>query len=119
MIICVPRDTQKELIRNTGSVSGSRINKFEEFSIESVTGTVIKSLIPVGCLGYMECRIKRIIDFEGEALVIGEAVYAGADSDSFTGRVMPENPGGRTLHHLGGSDFAVPEILANNENKTL
>lgn len=106
-VVCVPNSAQADMVRNTGSVSGSDADKYERFNIESMKSEYVGAAVPVGCVGYMECNVVKNIDCEYVALVIGEVVRAFADTEGFEKRVRPESENGRTLHHLGGGEFGV------------
>ncbi len=42
-------------------------------------------------------------------IVLGDIVYAEAESSMFTDRWLTEKDTPRTLHHLGGKIFSVPD----------
>ncbi|MDC0977630.1 flavin reductase family protein [bacterium] len=113
IIVCIPHASQLEIVKNTGKVSGEDIDKFEKFGIENITGKKSDCKIPTGVIGYIECNVINIVDTEDVGLVIGEAVYAAADSNAFTDRLLSETKAGKTLHHLGSNKFYIPtdEIL--------
>jgi flavin reductase (DIM6/NTAB) family NADH-FMN oxidoreductase RutF len=107
-IVSVPHESQAGLVRDTGAVSGSKVDKFSSYSIGFVDGNLVKGRIPTGCIGYMECKLVKCIERDGTALLIGECVYAGANKKAFRDRVLVECAEGKTLHHLGGKLFSVP-----------
>lgn len=113
-IICVPSAKQAQMARDTGSVSGAETDKFKEFGIETFKGKEVDCLVPKGLTGAIECRYEKEYD-AGVALIIGRAVRAYGAKDGFTDRVYPENPEGRTLHHLGGGSFGV---ISENVDKS-
>lgn len=105
--ICVPGKELAVLVSDTGSVSGNDTDKFKKFNISSVKGSKINCLIPEGCIGYLECSLSKEFNTEDVKLVIGECIYAAADARAFAGMLLPENPEGKSLHHLGGDKFAT------------
>ncbi|MGM0441787.1 MAG: flavin reductase family protein [Elusimicrobiota bacterium] len=113
-IACVPNTGQADLARDVGSVSGDEYNKFEKFNINSIKGNRVNAKIPVGILGYIECKVHKKLSIEGISLIIGEAIYAAALREGFKERVWPENKEGRSLHHLGSGNFG---IISGNVDK--
>lgn len=107
-IASVPRPNQAKLVRETGSVSGKKVDKFKTLKIKSFIGKKINAKAPVGCMGYLECKVVRIIKTDDVDLIIGECVAAKADSKGFSDRVLPERKEGQTLHHLGSKIFTIP-----------
>jgi len=107
-IMCVPHAGQLDLVWKTGKTSGSQVDKFDNFAIASFGGKHIDALIPQGCVGYLECSVRDIVDTAAVAIIIAEIVYAAADKEAFDQRLLTENPAGKTLHHLGGEIFTTP-----------
>jgi flavin reductase (DIM6/NTAB) family NADH-FMN oxidoreductase RutF len=108
-IVCVPVLAQAQLVRATGSVSGNDVDKFAELKIDFREGKQVNARIPVGCLGYMECRVEEIHQVETLSLVVGEVLCAGVNPDAFEdNRLLVDRPSGKTLHHLGKHVFAYP-----------
>ena len=115
--VCVPVAGQLELVEKTGSVSGTDVDKYKKFKIDAVPGTIVKVRIPAGCVGYIECRVYKLID-EGETgIVIGEAVKAFADEDAYNNMLTGKSRAGKTLHHFGGNDFGIVIKKGSKKNK--
>ena len=103
---CIPHISQIKLVEECGSVSGGDTDKFSKFGIKAFKAGKSSCMIPQGVIGYVECRVKKIVNIEGTAVIIGDALYAAADTKAFNGsRLMAEKPAGRAIHHLGGGDF--------------
>ncbi len=107
-IVCVPHQSQIDLVAKTGSVSGSDVDKFKEFDIRAFKGRKIDAMIPEGCIGFIECKLYDTVSVEAVDILIGEVVAVSADTSVFKERLLTEKPEGKTLHHLGGDSFAVP-----------
>jgi flavin reductase (DIM6/NTAB) family NADH-FMN oxidoreductase RutF len=107
-IVCLPGWEQVALVRQTGSVSGSKVDKFKRFKIDSFFGNKVQARIPKDSLGFLECvrvgqhKLKEVV------LVIGKCVSASVLADGFSDRLLVEKPAMKTLHHLGGRIFALP-----------
>ncbi len=107
--ISVPNILQVELVRQTGSVSARDTDKFNEFSIESKPGVKTKTKIPLGCLGFAECKLVHSFEVGPVSLFIGECLIAGINKKAYRDeRVLIENKEAKTIHHLGSKIFAVP-----------
>lgn len=106
-IVCIPTADQVQLVKNTGSVSGRKVDKFAKFKIRAFKGKKVKAGIPEGCLGFIECKLLKMIRLGDVALVVGEYLYAAADKKAFKKRILSEKAAGKTLHHLGGKVFAT------------
>jgi flavin reductase (DIM6/NTAB) family NADH-FMN oxidoreductase RutF len=106
--VSVPHVSQLNIVEETGSVSGKDADKFKLFSIKSFTAPKTGCQVPHGVIGFVECRLKKAVDVEGTAVVVGEAVYAAADPLAFNGeRLVAEHVHGKALHHLGNKYFAT------------
>ncbi|MFC2091205.1 flavin reductase family protein [Elusimicrobiota bacterium] len=105
--VSIPSVMQLEIVKNTGSVSGHEVDKISRFSISCITGRQVDVKIPVGCVGYIECKVIKQFDQDKVTLIIGEALCAFVNKESFNERVMPELRSGCTLHHFGGGEFGV------------
>ncbi|NLB34803.1 MAG: flavin reductase family protein [Elusimicrobia bacterium] len=108
--ISIPCAAQEKIVKDTGAVSGADTEKFSNFDIKFIPGKKTDLKIPTGCTGYIECRLEAVYDMGGHSLLYGEAIYAAADPEGFSERVLPENEKGKTLHHLGSNVFAVPSL---------
>lgn len=106
-IVSIPGQEQIDIIKKTGSISGKDVDKFEKFSLKSFAGTKSDCLIPEGVLGYIECKLLKTFNVEGSQIIIGEAVHAAADKNTFSDRYLIEKKDGRPLHHLGGKKFMI------------
>jgi flavin reductase (DIM6/NTAB) family NADH-FMN oxidoreductase RutF len=108
-IVCVPNIFQVELVRQTGSVSGHKVDKFEEFCIETQMGSKVKAKIPIGCVGFAECRLVEHFELDQVGLFVGECLKAGINSKVYKDeRLRVEEKEAKTIHHLGNKVFAVP-----------
>ncbi len=81
--ICIPDMAMLDLFLKCGSVSGRKSDKFEKFNIEyekceNITAPKVK-----GCAGYIECRLKDNLKYDGVDLVIGEVVNVSVKAEFF------------------------------------
>lgn len=107
-IACVPHISQINIVKKTGSISGREADKFTQFEIKSFTGEKIKCKIPNGVIGYLECKLKKIIKIDETAIVIADIISAAVDTCAFNGeRLLAEKQRGKAIYHLGGKKFAT------------
>ncbi len=108
-IVCVPHISQVDMVRKAGSVSGRDVDKFNQLGIETFAGKKVDALVPAECVGYLECKVNDCIRSGMVGIIVADILAAGADKQSFDGRLLVEREAGKTIHHLGGSAFAIPE----------
>ena len=102
----VPNISQAELVKATGTISGRDVDKFVEYSIESIPGQQIDCQIPLGMIGYIECKVAQVFDTGKLALIMGDALYAAVDPQAYDGdRILSETAAGKTIHNLGNARF--------------
>ena len=105
--VCVPDASWADFVRFCGSVSGDEEDKFEKLGRDTFSGEKTSCLIPSGLSGYIECSLSGEVEISSVSLITGDALKAGFCREAFSDRLRPENEKGRTLHHLGGGEFAV------------
>lgn len=109
----IPADGMADTVRKLGGVSGHKVDKFKEFGLRKARSKKIKSPSLASAIGVLECRLhpeKALL--KKYSVILGDVVYAEADRDAFSERWLPEKAGPRTLHHLGGKVFSVPDTRA-------
>ncbi len=111
-VINIPSSDMSQMICKLGSVSGKKIDKFEEFGLIKEAGKRVKSPRLKSAIGIIECKLRkeeRLL--KKYNVILGDIVYAEAEKSIFTDRWHPEKNGPRLLHHLGGKIFSVPSKL--------
>ena len=112
-------DLKVNVLRLQHYISGTSFNRSQTwlennpgFPVNTEKGEKADALIPEGFTGYIECALDGEFQVGSVAMIIGEALKAGASKDGFTDRVSPEKESGRTIHHLGGGVFGIlsPEV---------
>jgi flavin reductase (DIM6/NTAB) family NADH-FMN oxidoreductase RutF len=103
--ISIPHIDQLELVKKLGSCSGADTDKIRKFEVQTEACEVIQCLVPSDCIGYVECKVYKIVDDKDVAIVFGEAVFAKADKEAFNNRILTEIEGGKVIHHVGGKLF--------------
>jgi flavin reductase (DIM6/NTAB) family NADH-FMN oxidoreductase RutF len=106
-IAVVPHRSQKQLVSDTGSVSGRDTDKFETMHIESFRGELLDALIPRGCVGYLECQVKDKLGGPKADVILARVLRTAVHEAAFDGRLLVETEAGQTLHHLGDRVFST------------
>jgi len=109
-VINIPSSDMAETVRKLGSVSGAKVDKFEEYGLAKEPSKKVKSPRLKSAIGILECKLRRdehILDEYN--IVLGDVVCAEAEEGIFTDRWHPEKKGPKLLHHLGGRIFYAPE----------
>jgi len=76
--------------------------------IKAFAGKAVDAKVPHEVIGYLECKVARIVEMEGVGLVMGDVLAGYVDKEAFDKRLLVEKEAGKTLHHLGDRMFAVP-----------
>jgi flavin reductase (DIM6/NTAB) family NADH-FMN oxidoreductase RutF len=104
-----------ELLRSVwicGTKSGRDVDKFEEAGLTRTPAEEVSVPLIAECMGWLECRIRERVELGDHVLFVGEVLRASARADAFN-HLYRLGPSGRTLHHLGGSSFALSGSLVN------
>ena len=105
--ISLPDINQLTIVKDLGSCSGSNTNKIEKFKIETADSEVINCKLPDDCIGYIECKVYKIIDDGEVALIFGESVQTKVDTNAYSSRLLTENEQCKPIYHLAGKAFAT------------
>lgn len=109
-VINIPSSAMAETVCKLGSVSGNKVDKFEEFALIKEPAAKVKSPRLRSAIGIIECKLrKEKALLKKYNVVLGDVVYAEAEKDIFTDRWHPEKDGPGIMHHLGGRIFSVPD----------
>ncbi len=65
---------QKELAMQVGSLKGQEKDKFEKFSIKSISDKAGEALIPEGAAAWMACNVESSHDIKGYRMFIGRVM---------------------------------------------
>ena len=109
-VVNIPSSDMAQTVRELGSVSGAKVDKFKEYGLTKEASKKVKSPRLKSAIGILECRLrkdKHLLDKYN--IVLGDVLYAEAENSIFTDRWHPEKKGRRVLHHLGGKLFYAPE----------
>jgi len=112
-VINIPSSEMVKTVRDLGSVSAGKVDKFRKYNLREETAGKVKSPRLKSAIAVIECKLRRDTRlFKKYGIVIGRAVYAEAEDSVFTDRWHPERSGPRIMQHLGNRIFSVAERLA-------
>ena len=72
--LVIAGEDQRQLAIKLGSTKGDVTDKFERFSIPTLSETSGSTLIPEGAAAWMECNVESSQDIKGYRLFIGRVV---------------------------------------------
>jgi flavin reductase (DIM6/NTAB) family NADH-FMN oxidoreductase RutF len=102
----VPHISQTELVKQTGSSKGEKVDKFAHFSIDSFPATEVDCLVPFGQIGFLECRVVDIFESGQLSIIVGEVIAAAVKREAYDGqRILSERPIAKPILHLGEGNF--------------
>ncbi|MCX7726009.1 MAG: flavin reductase family protein [Chitinispirillaceae bacterium] len=108
----LPNTSHLQIVKNTGSISGKSVDKFEEFNIKYFLSKKNSFKVPENVTGYLECNQKKIIKIDETAVIIADIQEAYAHKEGFiNNKINPTIPTGKVLYHLGESCFGTITIL--------
>ncbi len=107
-VIVLPHASQSQLVKDMGSVSGHKADKLKKFKTKTFPSAKYKYSIPEGCIGYIECKLEKIVSEKYVGIVFGRAVSAGVARTAFKDRLLVNKAAGKTLHYLGSKLFYQP-----------
>lgn len=93
-----------------GKTSGrNELDKFARFGLTREPATHIRAPRVAEAVANLECRVDRIVDVEGSALIVARIEAAVADDAHYRDGDWDFEGGLRLLHHLTGSKFCVSD----------
>jgi flavin reductase (DIM6/NTAB) family NADH-FMN oxidoreductase RutF len=72
--VVIAGEEQKRLALQLGSLKGEGADKFEHFSVKTITTETGEALIPDGAAAWMACAIESSQEIKGYRLFIGRVV---------------------------------------------
>lgn len=109
-VINVPSSDMADVCRILGSISGRKVEKFDEFDLKKQKSKKVKSPRLGNAIAVLECKLRRDKSLlKKYNVVLGDVVYAEAEKGLFKDRWLSEKKGKRFMHHLGGKVFYSPE----------
>ena len=109
-VINIPSSEMADTVRKLGSVSGKKVDKFKEYGLEKEASKKIKSPRLKDAMGVLECKLHKDANLlKKYSVILGDVVYAEAESAVFTDRWCPEKAGPKFINHLGGRIFSMPD----------
>jgi flavin reductase (DIM6/NTAB) family NADH-FMN oxidoreductase RutF len=112
-VINVPSADLVKKVQDCGSVHGNEADKFDTFGLTPLKANKVKTPLIKECYAHLECKVIQAPPTGDHVLFIGEVVSASINEGLLT-------PGGtvdvdkvKTLHHLGGKEFATLTKIKN------
>lgn len=111
--VSVPDVRLLDAVYGCGKTTGeTETDKFRRFALTRDKAEEIQAPLVAECLAHLECRVDRIVDVEGSALLIAHVLAARAEEEHFRDGVWRFDSGLSLIHHLDGPRFAVSSQVA-------
>ena len=111
--INIPTLPVLDAVYGCGKTSGrDEPDKFARFGLTREVSAEIGAPLVAECVAGIECRVDRIHDVEGSALIVARAVAARAAPDCFRDGDWRFETGLALCHHLSSARFCVSERVA-------
>jgi flavin reductase (DIM6/NTAB) family NADH-FMN oxidoreductase RutF len=106
----VPDASLLDAVYGCGRTSGREVrDKFGRFGLTRQRASQIRAPLVAEAVANLECRVERIEDVEGCALVLARVVAAVAAVAHFALGRWQFGSGLQLIHHLDGNRFCVSE----------
>ena len=107
-----------EAVLGCGRTTGRKVSdKFSRFGLTRQPSENIKAPLVLEAVGNLECRVNRIIDVEGSALIIAEIVAAMVAKAHYKEGGWHYKNGLALLHHITANRFTTSNFQIDVELK--
>jgi flavin reductase (DIM6/NTAB) family NADH-FMN oxidoreductase RutF len=110
-VINVPPISLLNAVWHCGSVSGRDEDKFKEAGLTRTAAQKVDAPLIAECIGHLECQVAQQVAAGDHTLFIGEVLAASAAEGLWDEIWQVNKEEARTIHHLGGEFFCVPEKM--------
>lgn len=104
-VINIPSVEMLDVIKNTGTTSGKKVDKFKTFNIEVDDGVKINTVHLKNCVGFIEAKVVFKKEFKGVNLYVGEVLHCEVEKDVYKDNLIPQKA--KTVHHIGANKFFI------------
>ncbi|CUS76329.1 NADH-FMN oxidoreductase RutF, flavin reductase (DIM6/NTAB) family [Candidatus Kryptonium thompsonii] len=94
-----------------GKNSGRDVDKFERTKLTREKAKFISAPLIKECIANIECKVESIYPAGDHNLIIGKVLRAIVEEKLFDDHLKVNLEEAKTIHHLGGSLFTVPEKI--------
>ena len=94
-------------VQYLGSLSGVDYDKLELTKLPYFRARKLDTILLEGCVGWIECGLKDMIEMGDHYLVVGNVVAAAAEEEAFADHWLLADAESRPLHYLGGNLYST------------
>ena len=93
------------IIKFCGSQSGHKIDKIANLGLKIEPGEKVSIPHLKDCIGFIECRVKDILDYKGVKFFISSILCAKVKKGMFKDNIISEKA--KAIQHIGSGVFSV------------
>lgn len=98
-------------VQYLGSLSGADYDKLELTSLPTFRARLVNAPLLEGCVGWVECSLKDMIEMGDHLLCVGQVIAVSADDDAFDGHWLLKENDAKPLHYLGDNHYAMLDYV--------
>jgi flavin reductase (DIM6/NTAB) family NADH-FMN oxidoreductase RutF len=100
-------------IQYLGSLSGADFDKLELTSLPTFRARLLNAPLLEGCVGWVECSLKEMIETGDHLLCVGQVVAVMADDEAFDGHWLLKDNDTKPVHYLGDNHYALLDTIVD------
>lgn len=109
-VINVVGEKLAEKVLACGRCHGNQVNKFEKFALTPLPCKKVKPPYLAESLAHIECKLIGQHPYDGVTIFVGKVLYAEVEEEFWSGKSLLVEKA-KTLHHLSGGTFAIPDRI--------
>ena len=94
-------------VQYLGSLSGVDYDKLELTKLPYFRARKLDTILLEGCVGWIECSVRDMVEMGDHFLVIGEVVAVQADDEAFSDHWLLGDEDAKPLHYLGANFYST------------
>lgn len=104
-VINLPNVELLDAVKQTGSVSGRKVDKFKLAKLTPEKGIKVNVVHIKECIAFIEAKVVDSKEYDGVTLFVGKVLHCEVQESVYDKYLITEKA--KTLHHIGGNLFFV------------
>jgi flavin reductase (DIM6/NTAB) family NADH-FMN oxidoreductase RutF len=105
LVINIPGENLLEQTHLVGTISGRKIDKFQEAGLTPIPARLVQPPLVAECAGHLECQVLETFTVKTHDLLVCEVIHASVEEDFFDGAWIPEKF--HTLHYMSATQYGL------------